>query len=208
MSRLRRAWGTCDGADIIFREIEEDAWTAEVPADLQDGQYIIEIWGETFTGYVIYTTAVLYLCDSRFVGLRLMEDGIFVRIGTKEYQIDCEEKEYDIQMHDLILHVYEKYREEGGDEMRLKDLDFILGERKAVQFEVNSTKNEPVVVTEARWTLSDHGAEVMAGECTIDGNRMEVLLEPEGEGRFELTVTYSIPPEIRKVRRMVNVNRY
>lgn len=90
----------------------------------------------------------------------------------------------------------------------MMDLDFILGERKNVQFEVNSTKNETVVVTEARWTLSDHGEEIMSGECVIEGNRMDVLLEPNREGRFELTVTYAIPPEIRKARRMVNVNRY
>ena len=92
--------------------------------------------------------------------------------------------------------------------MRLTDLDFILGERKTIQFEVNSTKDEVVVITEARWTLSDHGKEIMAGECTIERNRMDVLLEPMAEGRYELTVTYSIPPEVRKVRRMVNVNRY
>lgn len=111
MARLRSVWGTCDGVDILFREAEADTWTAEVPADLQDGRYIIEVWGETMTGAVIYTTAMLYMCDSRCVALEFMEDGIFVRISTKEYLIGCMEQEYTIRMSDLILLVYEKYRE-------------------------------------------------------------------------------------------------
>ena len=110
MARLRRMWGTCDGVDIIFQQIDENTWTAEVPADLQDGQYIIEVWGQTYTGRVIYTTALLYLCDSRCVALDFMEDGIYVQIGIKEYRVDCEEKEYLIQMNGLMIDVYEKYR--------------------------------------------------------------------------------------------------
>lgn len=84
-------------------------------------------------------------------------------------------------------------------------LKFILGERKIIQFEVISTKNEPVIITDAAWVLTYHKQEVDRGSCTIDGNVMEILLEPNQEGTFELTITYTIAPEIRKVRCMVNV---
>lgn len=85
------------------------------------------------------------------------------------------------------------------------NLKFILGERKIIQFEVISTKNEPVIITDATWVLTYHEQEVDRGSCTIDENVMEILLEPNQKGTFELTITYTIAPEIRKVRCMVNV---
>lgn len=90
--------------------------------------------------------------------------------------------------------------------MRLTDLNFILGERKIIQFEVVSTKkNEAVIITDAAWALTRQGATVLSGSCTIENNIMEILLEPDQEGTFELMITYTIAPEVRKVRCVVNV---
>lgn len=85
MSSLVSVWGTCDGTDILFSEVGGDVWEAIVPADLQDGEYVVEVWGETVTGFLIYTTAILYLTDARCVRLELMADGYFVRIKTNDY---------------------------------------------------------------------------------------------------------------------------
>lgn len=91
--------------------------------------------------------------------------------------------------------------------MRLTELNFILGEKKIIQFEVISTKkDERVVITEAKWSLSREGQRQQAGDCIVHENRIEVLLEPEQEGRHELTITYTIPPEVRKARCMLYVN--
>lgn len=87
-SLLVSVWGTCDGTDILFSEISANEWETVVPADLQDGEYIVEIWGRTQSGFLIYTTAILYLTDARCVRLKLMNDGYYVRIGPKrEYRV-------------------------------------------------------------------------------------------------------------------------
>ena len=73
-------YGTCDGKDIIFGKVTEEHWTCTVPADFADGTYVVEIWAELDNGDTIYTTAILYMCDSRFVSLEMMDDDIEVRV--------------------------------------------------------------------------------------------------------------------------------
>lgn len=88
----------------------------------------------------------------------------------------------------------------------MTDLDFILGEKKLIEFEITSLKGETVVVLSAEWSLTKQGEEVDHGDCTIDGgNTLEMLLAPDEIGTYELTITYRIAPEVRKARGIVNV---
>lgn len=81
-------WGTCDGNEIIFTQVSHDTWTCDVPADLDDGKYIVEIYAKTYTSFMLYTTAVLYMCDSRCVSLELVNDGVYVLIKTINYDVN------------------------------------------------------------------------------------------------------------------------
>ena len=83
--------------------------------------------------------------------------------------------------------------------MRMTDLDFILGEKKLIEFEITSLKGETVVVASAEWSLTKQGEEVDRGRT------LEILLEPDEIGTYELTITYKIAPEVRKARCIVNV---
>ena len=85
-------------------------------------------------------------------------------------------------------------------------IDFILGERKYIQFEINSSINQRVVITSATWKLLKGDDVIDDGECEItDGNTLDVLLYPVERGSFTLVIEYAIPPEIRKTRCSVNV---
>lgn len=72
-------YGHCDSFDVTYTKIGEKLWTTEVPADLSDGKYIVEIYGVDETGYIAYWTGILYMYDSRVVMLKLLPDcgGIF-----------------------------------------------------------------------------------------------------------------------------------
>ena len=87
-----RIYGTCDGKDVVFRKVTEEQWICTVPADLTDGTYIVEIWAESDNGYTTYTTAILYMCDSRFVALEKVEDDIEVRVLDDGIvvQVECD----------------------------------------------------------------------------------------------------------------------
>lgn len=86
-------------------------------------------------------------------------------------------------------------------------LNFILGERKIVQFEVISTKNEPVIIVDATWILTYQDETVASGDVTItEDSTMEVTLEPPERGTYDLVITYTIAPEVRKVRCKVLVH--
>lgn len=87
MAKIESMWGTCDGYGIIFTQVSDRVWTCDVPPDLSDGTYIVEIYARTYSGFIIYTTAVLYMCDSRCVSLELVNDGIYVVIKPIDYDI-------------------------------------------------------------------------------------------------------------------------
>lgn len=80
-------------------------------------------------------------------------------------------------------------------------LNFLLGERKIIQFEVISLKKEPVVIVDASWVLTYQDGTVETGAVTItDDSIMEITLQPMAKGTHEMMITYTVAPEIRKVR--------
>ena len=86
------------------------------------------------------------------------------------------------------------------------NVSFIKGEKKYVQFLVSSKKKEPIIITDATFTLTRNGEMVLNGNCEIEDSTILVLLDPVNIGSYQLEVTYIIPPETRKVRCMVNVS--
>ena len=90
--------------------------------------------------------------------------------------------------------------------MRLDELKFLQGEKRYLQFEVFSTKNEKVVVTDAKYEMSHDGVVVDSGNCEIlDDSMLQVLIDAENLGSYDLEITYTITPEIRKIRCKLHV---
>lgn len=72
-------WGTVDGTEVIFEEVGGQ-WVCEVPADFEDGMYILELWIKTNADTLLFTTALVYLCDSKCTHFELLDDDIMVMI--------------------------------------------------------------------------------------------------------------------------------
>lgn len=85
------------------------------------------------------------------------------------------------------------------------NIKFIRGEKKYIQFLISSKKKEPVIITDATYTLTRND-EVIRGNCEIKDSTLLVLLDPVNIGSYQLEVTYTIPPETRKVRCVIDVN--
>ena len=67
-------YGHCDSFDVTYTKIGGNLWETEVPADLSDGKYVVEIYGIDETGFIVYWTGILYMFDSRVVMLELLPD--------------------------------------------------------------------------------------------------------------------------------------
>ena len=67
-------YGHCDSFEVTYTKVGEGLWQTEVPADLSDGKYIVDIYGVDSAGYIAYWTGILYMYDSRMVGLELLQD--------------------------------------------------------------------------------------------------------------------------------------
>lgn len=67
-------YGHCDDFDVVYAKTDNNLWQTNIPADLSDGKYVVEIYGVDNTGYIAYWTGILYMYDSRVVRLELLED--------------------------------------------------------------------------------------------------------------------------------------
>lgn len=86
------------------------------------------------------------------------------------------------------------------------NIKFIKGEKKYVQFLVSSKKKEPVIITDASFVLTRNEEVVLSGECEVEDSTILVFLEAVSMGSYMLEVTYTIPPETRKARCVIDVS--
>lgn len=76
------------------------------------------------------------------------------------------------------------------------DNSMYVGESWYYDFEVRPTDpTASVVITAATWTLSD-GETESTGECSINGRLVKALITPPATGRYTLTVSVTVPPEV------------
>lgn len=73
---VKRLYGKCNGADIVFSQDEQGRWSIPVPAS-DDKTYIIEVWAEDEAGNVGYfaTVEVTYDSDTLRMQFRVIEFG-------------------------------------------------------------------------------------------------------------------------------------
>lgn len=65
-------YGHCDDFEVTYTNVGKGLWQAEVPADLSDGKYVVDIYGVDTSGYIVYWTGILYMYDSRVISLELV----------------------------------------------------------------------------------------------------------------------------------------
>lgn len=71
---ITHVWGRADKFDLIFLNIMGDIWNASVPADLDDGQYVVELYCEDDSGNMAYWTGILYLSNSENAKIQIIAD--------------------------------------------------------------------------------------------------------------------------------------
>lgn len=74
---------------------------------------------------------------------------------------------------------------------------FDLGERRHVKMIVKPVCGDdiPFAIRNARWELVTHGDIVDNGECTITDHELDIVIEPQKIGSYNLKVTYEIADE-------------
>lgn len=71
---VTQVWGKADSFELVFSPLGNDQWSAIVPADLEDGQYIVELYCCDDSGNTAYWTGILYLNKSDAVQIRIVAD--------------------------------------------------------------------------------------------------------------------------------------
>ena len=71
-SYISDVYGKCDGVDIIFRQNPANSrWECDVPADFDDGTYVLEIWAINNWGAIGYYTGKLYMYDGSLIDFKI-----------------------------------------------------------------------------------------------------------------------------------------
>ena len=85
--------------------------------------------------------------------------------------------------------------------------DFITGEQKYIDFRMESHSHRAITITDADYTLYNGEQIVATGKCKIDGKYVSVLLKaPDKTGTYLLEMRYTVPPETRKLKVVINVH--
>lgn len=89
MTPIINVWGMCDGIGIIFEENSAGTWECDVPADFDDGEYVVELYAKDLAGNVAYMTARLFIFDSTNITLELIEDDFTITMLPDDVTISC-----------------------------------------------------------------------------------------------------------------------
>lgn len=202
---LTAMYGHCDSFDIVYEKVSEGLWQAEVPADLSDGKYVVDIFGIDDTGFIVYWSGILYMYDSRVVRLELLQDSCVIFYdSTDDIQVLDPFEELEILLSPVTILC------KGVRTMMcngVPSIKFVLGEKKYVWFKVVSKVEQTFTITAATWELKRVDEVVASGTCEIDGtDTVRILLEPPAYGAYTLYVSYTIPPEVKKAQVSVLVN--
>lgn len=81
--RITRVWGKADQFDLVFSP-SGDLWDAAVPADIEDGRYVVELFALDDVGNQAYWTGILYINSSKNVRVRIIADKIKVWLVADE----------------------------------------------------------------------------------------------------------------------------
>lgn len=188
---IKSLTGVIDGQQIIFARTTGNQWETIVPRGLNDGLRIIELTATDTAGNQSYYTAEIWIWQGIVTDIHLIDSLFRMKLFAERFSVIQIEK-YHVTMI------------EWGDEKLKKH--FMLGERKFIDFEVTS-KNKNFVITNATYELSYNGEVIESGDCEIKGHELSVLLtSPEEKGTYILKVFYEIPPEIRGIEVVVDVD--
>lgn len=109
---IKRVYGKADSFDLIFIE-NGGIWIVSVPADLEDGRYVVELFAEDNFGFTSFYTGILYMFDGK-AAFEMNDDDIYIGLHKEDFfvQISCD-KEIDLKDDELIL-VFIDYDTVGG----------------------------------------------------------------------------------------------
>lgn len=83
---ITNVWGTADEYDLVFQQQANGYWEVAVPADLQDGMYVVELYARDQYGFVAYYTGILFLFDGQ-ASLELSSDDIYLGYYEEEFSV-------------------------------------------------------------------------------------------------------------------------
>lgn len=101
-------YGHCDAFDVVYTQTASNQWQATVPPDLEDGKYIVDIYGIDNAGFVVYWSGILYMYNSKFIRLELLPESCVTyrtdNITVADVYIPSNDLDFIItQRHGFIL---------------------------------------------------------------------------------------------------------
>lgn len=93
---VTRVWGKADSFELVF-SLSGAFWEAKVPADMDDGKYVVELFCIDDGGNTAYWTGILYLNKSADVKVRIAADIVKLWFEVDHMRIEIE-PELELEM--------------------------------------------------------------------------------------------------------------
>lgn len=100
--------GRADNHELVFTRGDDGLWRVAVPADLSDGQYVVELTATTDAGKQGYWTGILYLNHAWEVCAHIIEDDLSVWLSSDYIGTElAEDVTASLAADDLIFEIDE-----------------------------------------------------------------------------------------------------
>ena len=94
MAKVIRVYGKADSYDIEFTP-NGDKWEVDVPPDMTDGVYAVQLTAIDELGECAYWVGELYMVDG-VCCLKINEIPYRARLKAKEYEVEFHKRKYDV----------------------------------------------------------------------------------------------------------------
>lgn len=121
MARVIRVYGRADSYDIEFTP-KGDKWEVDVPPDMADGVYAVQLTAVDELGDFSYWVGELYMVDG-VCCLKIEETPYRVGLKVKEYEVECKGR-YDVSYRTFLFDVDYKGKYDTTYRSSLYEVDY------------------------------------------------------------------------------------
>ncbi|MCM1544860.1 MAG: PF13754 domain-containing protein [Ruminococcus sp.] len=94
-ARVVRLYGKADNFDIELKRDESGWWSCDVPPDMSDGQYAVELHAINEYGESAYWTGELFMC-SGVCHLEIKEQKFVIWFQPKKFEIKFQQPKFEM----------------------------------------------------------------------------------------------------------------
>lgn len=191
-------WAEANGQPCTLYRVNGDLWTFNAPSDCTDGVYSCSFWALDDAGNIGFKTATLWIYDGKLTDIEWIRDDLCLKYLNYRYGTLYKEPLYSMRAI--------PYNYSCCFSGRVNMINFLIGESRALEFEITHRKDEAFEIRDAKYELYKNNELVEEGDMIISGTVLSHIFSPEERGFYLFKILYTVGEETRAGQYHINVD--